>query len=317
MSLAWRLPGLGGHEWTGVDLAPDGRWLAVQVRTPSVGHGRPMVLKCVQSSPVAIGEHALAELAQFVGKSRCTLPLPRGDYQMLVMPEPPVLDGEMETSLRWSLAPLIDYPIDEAVVDWMRIPTGEFDPQREKQVYVIVTHKASVDGHQATFQKAKLSLLAVDVRETALRNIAGLLAGAQEGLGLVTLTEEGVSTTFTYRGELYLDRFMAQPLAEVLEGGAPRQAKFFDRVAQQVHQSLGVIETSFPFITVRRIVVAPAPGPLDLTGQLASRLQVPVERLDLTTAMDMSATPELRTPANQARYLVAVGAALRSMKVAA
>ena len=44
---------------------------------------------------------------------------------------------------------------------------------------------------------------------------------------------------------------------------------------------------------------------------LAQNLPVPVELLDLANVFDLSRTPELKSPENQARYFVALGAALR------
>lgn len=313
MAFALSSFGLGVTDWTGVDATPDGRWVAIKVRA---SRGTPVVLKCAQSSPIANGEHALADLAKEMGMGGWTLPLPRGDYQMLVLPEPPVLESEMEQSLRWTLTSMIDFPIEQAVVQWMRIPTAEFDPKREKQLYVIVARRGLIEEQDLAFSKAQILLKAVDVRETALRNIAALLEKKQEGIGLLTIGAAGVTTTFTYRGELYLDRFIAQSLEEVLSGDSVRQARFADRIAQQVYQSMDLLARNFTFINVGRIVVAPVPG-LDIVGHLRGKLPVNVEMLDLSKVLDLTHAPELRKPELQSKYLVALGAALREQKGAA
>jgi MSHA biogenesis protein MshI len=293
--------------------------IAASVRPPGRAGDKPKVLKCGQSSGVSMGVHALEEVAQKVsGTSRWTCPLARGDYQMLVLPEPPTHESEVEASLRWSLASMIDFPVDGAGVAWMRIPTAQFEPAHEKQVYAIVARDSVLDEQEALFKQAKLSLKAIDVRETALRNIAALLEKkGGEGLGLLTVGATGITTTFTFRGELYLDRFIAQDMDEVVNGDAERQQRFFDRVAQQVYQSMELITRSFPFISIGRIVVAPMPVPLGLAAYLAGKLPEPVESLNLDSVFDLSAVPELRKPENQARYLVALGAALRGMRASA
>ena len=315
MNLPWGLFSSGEGEWTALDTAPDGRLLAVSVRPPARPGDRAKVLKCGQSSSVAMGVQALEEVANKLGApSRWTCPLAREDYQMLVLPEPPVLESEMEASLRWSLSSMIEFPVDEAVVAWMRIPTAQFQPSREKQVYAIVSRRAVADEQAALFLKAKLPLRAIDVRETALRNIASRLEKKGEGIGLLTAGPDGIATTFTFKGELYLDRFIAQDMNEIVAGDEQRQQKFFDRVAQQVYQSIDLITRSYPFITVERIVIAPLPAPLGLAEYLASKLPVSVESLNLASIFDISATPELSKAENQSRYLVALGAALRGMK---
>jgi MSHA biogenesis protein MshI len=316
MNLQWPMFGPGSHGWTAFDAAADGTFAAASVRTSRYPAGKPQVLQCAQSSGTAMGAHAIEELIAKVGAAGfpCTLALPRGGYQMLVVPEAPVLQSEMEASLRWSLASMVEFPVDEAVVAWMRIPTAEFQPEREKQLYAIVSRQSVIDEQAAYFKNVKPALKAIDVRETALRNIAALLEKKGEGLGLLTVGNTGISTTFTFKGELYLDRFIAQPLEEMLTGDAQRRQKFFDRVAQQVYQSMELITRSHPFISIERMVLGPMPAPLALGEYLAGKLPLPVQNLDLSSIFDLSGVPELSKPVNQARYLVALGAALRGIR---
>lgn len=303
-----------GAPWVGVDQMADGRWVGAKVRPPR-GRTLPAVLKIAQSSGIAVGDQALADLSSALGGGAWTLPLARGEYQMLVMPEPPVLEKEMVSSLRWNLASMIDFPVDQAVVQWMRIPTQEFDSARETQLYVIVAREEDIDAHATAFSKARIALKAIDIRENALRNVAALLENKGEGVGLVTIGATGVTSTFTFRGELYLDRFMSQSLDEVLADDGAKQMRFMDRIATQVYQSMDLLGRDFPFINVGRIVVAPSPG-LDIASHLRGKLPVPVEGLDLGKVLDLDAVPELQKPENQARYLVAIGAALRGLRTA-
>jgi MSHA biogenesis protein MshI len=310
-----QLPFFGAARgWTAFDLA-DGGMCAVSVRTARYPAARPQVVQCAASSSAIAGADAIRELMGKVGQSGlpCSLVLARGDYQMLVMPEPPVLEAEMQASLRWSLTSMIEYPAEEANIAWMRIPTAEFQPTRDKQVYAVVARNSAVAAQAALFEKAKVPLKTVDVRETALRNIALLVEKQAEGLGMVTVGPTGIATTFTFKGELYLDRFIAQPMDEIISGDAQRRQKFFDRVAQQVYQSMELITRTHPFIAIDRIVLGPTPGMMDLGPHLAGKLPVPVQALDLATVFDISATPQLQKPENQARYLVALGAALRGL----
>lgn len=315
MNLHWPMFGQGSQGWTGYDAAANGTFVAARVRTGHHSSVKPRVISCAESSRVANGVHAIEELAHKLGGPGypCTLALSRGDYQMLVVPEPPVLEAEMESSLRWSLGSLVDFPVNEANVAWIRIPTAAYVPSREKQVYAIVA-KQSVLDEQTAFFGRKVPLKAIDVRETALRNIAGLLEKKGEGIGLVSVSETGISTIFTFRGELYLDRFIAQPMDEIMAGDVERQQKFLERVAQQVYQSMELITRTFPFIAVEGIVVAPSPVALPLAECLSGKLPVPVRSLDLGAVFDLTAVPQLSKPANQARYLVALGAALRGMR---
>ncbi len=303
----------GAKGWTALDAGAGGAAVGVSVSVRRGAEGRPQVLKCARASSDAA--EALAELAQGVSVAgfAWTLPLRRGDYKMLVVPEPPVLATEMESSLRWTLGAMIEFPIEDANVAWMKIPTAEFQPNRARHIYAVVARKTVLDELAAPFQKARLNLAAIDVRETAQRNIAALLEKKGEGLGLLSVGPAGVMITFTFGGELYLDRFIEQSLDEMVAADEVAQQGIFERIALQVSRSIDFISRNFPFMPVQRIVLAPLPAPLSLHVYLAQNLQVPVETLDLASVFDLSLTPELQLPQNQSRYFVALGATLRGM----
>ncbi len=313
MQFKWPIIASGAKGWTALDARADGALLAVSVRRGA--GGRPTVIKCAHSSAGLALSEALTELAHQVGVVGFpwTLALQRGEYQMLVLAEPAVLASEMEHSLRWTMGNLIDYPVDEAHLTWMKIPTAELQPNHARHLYAVVARHALIKTQQVLFQKCKLNLRAIDVRETAQRNVAALIEKKGEGLGLLRVAPDGVSISFTFAGELYLDRFIEQPLAEVLAADETGRQEIFERIALQVSRSIDFISRNFPFMPVQRMVLAPLPAPIGLRDYLAGNLSLPVEQLDLATLFDLSLTPELTASENQSRYFIALGAALRGM----
>ena len=311
--LNWLTGGTKASGWTALDAGVDGAMCAVSVRRGP--GGRPQTVKCAHRAAGMPAAEALQELAQQVAVLGFpwVMALQRSDYQMLVLSEPVVLAAEMEQSLRWALGSMVDYPISEAHVTWIKIPTAELQPNHAHQLYGIVARHSLIKAQEALFQKCKLSLQALDVRETGQRNIAALLEKKREGLGLIYLAPAGVNITFTYDGELYLDRFIEQPLADLLLADGAQRQEMFERIALQVSRSVDFIDRNFPFMPIQRMVVAPLPQPLGLTEYLAANLSLPVEQLDLTLIFDLSLTPELAVPENQWRYFIALGAALRGL----
>src|SRR5690242_14720642 len=110
-----RLPtfGRGSQGWTGFDVSSDGAVAAVCVRASAPGR-KPQLIRCAHGTDGAVTNRVLDDIAgKFAGVNLpCTLALPRGEYQMLVLPEPPVLEKEMDASLRWSLASMIEFPVE-------------------------------------------------------------------------------------------------------------------------------------------------------------------------------------------------------------
>jgi MSHA biogenesis protein MshI len=311
MEFTWPQFKGGAKGWTAITVEADGALCAVSVRLVA-GH-RPQLVKCAHCAASRPAAEALAELAHAVGVAGFpwVVSLQRGQYQLLVLNEPTVLAAEMEQSLRWALGAIIDYPASEAHLTWIKIPNAELQPKRNRQLYVIVARHALIAAQQALFHQCKVKLQAMDVRETGQRNIAALLEKKGEGLGLVSLAPEGVSITFTYAGELYLDRFIEQPLAELLGTDEAAQQLVFERIALQISRSIDFIGRNFPFMRVQRMVLAPLPQPMALRDYLETHLALPVEQLDLSTVFDFSLTPALLAPEKQWLYFFALGAALR------
>jgi MSHA biogenesis protein MshI len=306
----WGRKKAGSQGWTAVDPGVDAL-CGVTVQAGGAA-GKPRVLK---HAAMELGPLALPLLAKKIAVPGCpwTLQLRREDYKIMVVPEPAVQATEMTQSLRWSLAGQLDFPIEEATVDWMHIPTRKHLPQRPQHLYAVVARSEVIKQRTEPYRKVKFPLQAVDIRETAQRNIAALLEKPGEGLGLVSVSEQGVQITFTYEGELYLDRFMEEPLASIVAGDEESRKRVFDRITLQVQRSLDFLTRTLPFVHISRILVAPLPAPIALREHLAEHLAEPIEALDLASAFDFSMTPELREEETQARYFVALGAALRGM----
>src|SRR5262245_15464279 len=98
----------GSPGWIGVDSSPEGM-CGASVRMPGAEGGKPKVLKCGTISEPIFGAAALSRLARKIAVPRFqwTLPLERGDYKIVVLPEPAVKPAEMVDSLRWSLGALL------------------------------------------------------------------------------------------------------------------------------------------------------------------------------------------------------------------
>ena len=99
---------------------------------------------------------------------------------------------------------------------------------------------------------------------------------------------------------------------QLLAGDAGQQEACRERITLELQRSLDHLDRQYHFITLAKLVLAPlAEAGSDLRDYLAANLYVPVETLDLDTLFDFSAVAELRQPAQQQRYFLTLGAALR------
>ena len=306
--------------WTAIDCSRGPSLCALSLKTAVRAGERPQVLAAAEEAHHDADTEGAA-LRELMGRVDRSLPvlmtLARTQYRLRVMPEPAVPQREMLASLRWSLSTESDGPLEDFNLAWIRIPTEEQLPSRPRQLYAVMTPTAWLTTRLAAWRQAGVRPKVLDIRETALRNIAGALERPGEGLALVSADSEGVGMVFTHQGSLYLDRYIEQPLAELEAADAQTRVRLHERIALQLLRSIDVIGRSYPFMPVTRVVVAPAPEALGLHESLAAQLPLRVEPLELDQVFDLTRVPALaQSPALQARCLVPLGAALRSAKVA-
>lgn len=303
-------------DWIAFDQGPhDLAWASV---SPSKAPGgKPRVNRWQTLGLDALAnrdESALAELRMAGSALRRSLVLGREDYKIMVVPEPPVPEPEIEQSLRWTLGTMLDFPVSEASIDWLPIPTRKELPNRPPHIYVIAARRSAVLERAEPFAQNKLALQAIDVRETAQRNIAARIAAPDEGLGLISVNAQGILLTLCWNGELYLDRFIPEPLQTMLSGDAAHIEAALERIVLQVQRSIDSLGRLIPFISIDRMVVGPLPAPIPLQQHLEAGLSIPVENLDLASVFDLSVAGELVEAQAQARAFVALGAALREIQ---
>jgi hypothetical protein len=313
--------GINNKGWTVIDCNDGPSLCAVSLKTGLRASERPQVLAIAELAGQG-AEPDAAALRDVMGQVDRSLPvlmtLARTQYQLRVMPEPAVPPREMLASLRWSLSTEGDSPLEDLNLAWMRIPTEDQLPSRPRQLYAMMISKPWLTARLAAWRQAGVKPKVVDIRETALRNLAGALERPGEGLALISADTGGVGMVFTHQGSLYLDRYIEQPLAELQAADAATRDQLHERIALQLLRSIDVIGRTYPFMPITRVVVAPAPESLGLLEFLAAHVPLTVEPLDLNQVFDLGKVPALaQSSALQARCLVPLGAALRSAKAAA
>lgn len=306
----WRTRQPAGLRWAGVEVR-DTQLHMVVLAQPSPG-APVRVLECATCD--LEGELSAATLAAFAEArhsrpQRWSLLLPRDDYRVSVIPAPAVPAEEWVHSVRWQLSPELDFPADDAAIDVMRIPSEPWDATLPSELYAIAARGDRVAAWASLFHAAGLSLSAIDIQQTAQRNIAALAERPDELLVMVIFAEQEVHITFSWHGELYLDRLIAEPRSD--DDAPLRRALQCERIAVQVQRSLDAVHRSYPFMHATRILTAGAPE--EFHTQLSGRISDPIEVFQADALFDLGDVPEWSDPAKLICYLPALGTALRGM----
>jgi MSHA biogenesis protein MshI len=239
-----------------------------------------------------------------------------GEYQLLLVDAPNVPDDELKAAVRWSVKDNLNYHIDDAVLDILRIPGGRRAGESNKSLYVVVAPKELISKRIGLFKRANMNLGVIDIPEMAQRNIAALFEQQGRALALLALDESGGLLTFTNDGELFLARRIEISVGQLQDANESLRQQHFDRLELEMQRSIDHFDRQFKNITVNRILVS-VPDNVGLIERLGNNLGIPMERLDLNEVMDLTDAPDLTGDEAQVYALHALGAALRQERPAA
>lgn len=300
-------------------------WMAVVPRKHSVDfahvvrEGARPRLELVASTPRQGTEaHTLQQARRSHGlqRYRCTTWVEPGSYQMVQATQPKVEPAELRAALRWSIKDTLDFPVEQAMVDVLPIPTDGMPAGRDALALVVAAKRQALADRVQAFHAAQLKLQVIDVLETAQRNIAALFETPPRGVALLGFHDSGALLTFTRGGELYGLRHIDIPLA--LLDDADQRETVFERMGLELQRSLDGFDRQFSQVPLSRLLIAGHPAAQSLSNYLKDNLYLPVDVADLTTVMDVGRHAEaLQDVARQHAWYVPVGMAMRDEGVAA
>ena len=246
----------------------------------------------------------LSELA--LGDQPCTTLLSTGDYQLLVVDAPEVPPEEMAAAIRWRIQELIDFHIDDAVLDIFDAPPS--GPANSTQLYVVVARTDTIRQRIDAFEEAGINLETIDIPELAMRNLAACLPEDEAGLVSLYFAEDQCLITITHNETLYLTRSIDIGYRQ-LQQEASNPQSLCNRLALEIQRSMDYYEHNYHQAPVKSIVILPVPVMLyGLTDALQLTLGLEARMINVTDILECEANPD---DENAADCLLAVSSAPR------
>ncbi len=297
--------------WTAVTLGPHHAAVAqVERRGPEL----PQVRYCASFRKAATDLATLKGLRAAIPKrnAAATMLLNRAEYEIHQVEAPAVPKAELAGAVRWKLQEQLAYPAQEASVDVLMVPSDPNRAAEAKQLFAVAARSDVIRERIHAFHDAKLPLSVIDIPELAQRNIAQLYETDARAMGLLAFTEEGSLLTFTLGGELLVARQFDLALSQVLEAAKENFEPMMERAALEIQRTYDHVDRRFHFAGVSRVLVSPLPKGFGVIEYLAANLSIPIQPMELSEVLDLSAVPEALDPLWQTRHLHVMGAALRA-----
>lgn len=277
---------------------------------------RPRLLNCnVSTHPsadIARQSDLLTQLAKqhHLGDADCHAVMPLGSYHLLLIEAPEVPQNELRAAVRWRIRDLIDFHVDDAVLDVFDAPAAATRGEKT-HLYVVVSRSADVKRLSDQLQDAGIGLGVIDIPELALLNIAKHLPEDQQGVAMLYFGQERGLIALCRNQTLYLARTLDLGEQRIQEAFADGHTEaMYDALALEVQRTMDYYDRHFQQAPINHLVVAPLSSPMqDFTEQLHNRLGLQARMLDINQIVDGAE----QVPVEQAGpCLLAIGAALRS-----
>ena len=296
--------------WIGCAPQGDQLWLAL-VQPQADG---PPAVRWAAQEPWQQPTPTLQRLrrSRSLHRHRCVALLQRAQYQCVAMDAPAdVPRAEWAQAVRWQLKDTVDFAVDTAALDVLAVPEGT-SYRAQQQLIAVAAAAAQVAPLVAQASDAGTPWQAIDIAETALRNLSALLEPADRAQALLHCQPDHATLVVTYRGELLSTRQMDLALLAAEGSDEAQRAQAFEQAGLELQRTLDGIERAFGQVTLARLLITPMPGVQALCAHLSPLLYVPVLPMELGAVLDLSAVPDLAAdPLRLNQQLISIGAALR------
>ena len=238
-----------------------------------------------------------------VDKTRLSVLLNTDDYQLLMVEAPEVPAQELKAAIRWRIRDLIDFHIDDAVLDVFDVPPSGARGIQE-HLYTVVSRSALVQEKIDRLEQAGAEPEIIDIPELVLRNIASQLDKDESGQATLYFGPSSGLITLTRNATLYLARNLDIGYEQIRDNPA-----FIDRLALELQRSVDYYDRHFQQAPINQITLCPPPVEIPaLAERIEEQTGIPTHVLQLSEFVSSSASVDHET---FARCLLAIGAALR------
>jgi MSHA biogenesis protein MshI len=195
-----------------------------------------------------VNEHALADVD-------CTYVLGIGEYSLNLVESPSVAATEVPMAMRWVLKDLINFPVEEAVIETFDLP---FLRARDniKMTYAVAVQKGKIDTIVTRIKTSGLNLRYIDIPELTLKNIMIENPQKIKGCAFVQLDAKGGRLILCRDDQICITRSFDLKLADL--GKDPAQdAKTLESLALEFQRSFDYLNSVFRQSIQNTIVLAP------------------------------------------------------------
>jgi len=217
---------------------------------------------------------------------------------------------ERREAARWQVRELLEFPVEQAVVDLFDV--APFGSDKKPLTYVVAARETLLRERLGQLDDADLTISAIDIPEFALRNVAELFVADERGTAILLLQEQDGMLTIVRDGVHYLTRSLSSGMNQLIphaDGDLEALSEQLDTIVLDVQRTFDYCESTFHLPMVSRVLVAQTGREIPaVISYLNDYLSTSVESFSFDAVLNL---PEGSEQLELNRHLLAIGGALR------
>jgi MSHA biogenesis protein MshI len=232
-------------------------------------------------------------------------------FSLSLVEAPAVDDEEKLQALCWKIKDLIDYPLEDLILDYADMPESKSGAE---MVFAVASRRQAVQAIVDQVVQGDGDLQRIDIPAFALQNIISCLPEAQEGVALLNLTHHTSQLVIGRGKRLYLSRIIDSHSEDVrTEVPVPDLSPLmdsFESLLLEIQRSLDYYDSYFNDPPMRYLMVSACDHGFDeLIAYLNQNLTIQVRRLALEQLIDSESHRQLAAE-QYGEIILALGTAL-------
>lgn len=126
------------------------------------------------------------------------------DYQLSLIESLPVQQSEFHEALKWRARSLVNYPIDEAVIDYFNLPPKKAAPAN--MIATVIARKDTLSTIIDTLKNCNAKLAVIDIPEIAMKNLTALYEDDAKSTAYIYFADDTVILNITREKTLFFTR---------------------------------------------------------------------------------------------------------------
>ncbi|MFZ2725190.1 MAG: PilN domain-containing protein [Methylococcaceae bacterium] len=273
----------------------------------------------VANSKTTSQAEQLIECVQRLSLTRydCALVLTAEHYRRVNVEQPPVAENEIAQAIRWKIDELVDFRVDNAVLDYYPTPPL-IRMNQGKMLDVVASPYETIQDYVHQCQLAGLRLKVIDIQETVLANLAAKLPANAYGVALLYLSETSGMIVIVRGSILYLARKLdigyKQLSLQTTTGESSAAALLaYKTLALEIQRSLDYVESYYGIPPITEVEVVPLQeGGQQLLNNLATNYGIRFSIVNIANLVEQCAL----NSEQQAVCALVAGVSLREQGIA-